>query len=357
MILSLAFLALSFQSKWQAGLGFFQPVQIQGVAYSKDTGVYAANFKDGHIVHLDVDGRLLRKFGQPGQGPGDLDRPWRLFFDQTKLYVVDAAAISVFAGDGTFLERVRIPSHEDQYFKVQEGWVRLPRTSFASEWVQMERLDNALEPEGELLSLKGGEKYQNRYRKILNPAEDTFHVAVTRDGRTLFACGAGDHEIQVLGSRGEALSRIHQPFEPISFNRAWGEAAYKRQVEAIAKNLRIYGFQGRKPEYEMRFPNFFPMVKQLLTDSRGNLVVVGWSESPEESEPVKCFRRDGGEIPAPFSAAAYRRLIGMDGDVVFLTAFEDGEAAIACIQKQHVDGYVREHPIEFDYQAAVFGRR
>ena len=60
------------------------------------------------VFVFDGAGRLVRRFGGEGDGPGELRRPDRMAISGDTLFIIDQRGLSQFLVDGTFVSRVAI---------------------------------------------------------------------------------------------------------------------------------------------------------------------------------------------------------------------------------------------------------
>jgi hypothetical protein len=69
--------------------------------------MYILDYKECHVKVFDPEGSYLLTFGKPGQGPGELDRPSRMYVGKEQVMVPDIGRrISFFSLDGEFIRSV-----------------------------------------------------------------------------------------------------------------------------------------------------------------------------------------------------------------------------------------------------------
>lgn len=74
----------------------------------RDGLLYVVDGKDKAVKVFDGQGRLVRRIGREGSGPGEFKDPMGLAFGNRRMYVIDPAAgrrFSLFTPDGEFVER------------------------------------------------------------------------------------------------------------------------------------------------------------------------------------------------------------------------------------------------------------
>lgn len=72
-------------------------------------GRAALLLRDLHEVVIVYDGRVERRFGRKGRGPGEFRDPFAIEVNENAFAVLDADGIEVFTLDGTPLGRIRLP--------------------------------------------------------------------------------------------------------------------------------------------------------------------------------------------------------------------------------------------------------
>lgn len=86
--------------------------RVTDVELSPTGRIYVADDLGWNVLVFDRSGRLLRRLGRRGQGPGEFERPWYLAVDRyDSLFVWDAALgrISVFGPDFRFARGFATP--------------------------------------------------------------------------------------------------------------------------------------------------------------------------------------------------------------------------------------------------------
>jgi len=104
---------------------------IAGVCEDEEGNFYVLDRAEHKVYKFSPEGKLLLKFGNRGEGPGDFRGPNRISYTEEKNIVVcdDMYFISFFQTDGSFIKRIEIngrlaPGYigEDRFY----GWVWLP---------------------------------------------------------------------------------------------------------------------------------------------------------------------------------------------------------------------------------------
>lgn len=85
--------------------------RVADFARGADGNYYVADAGNARVAVFDAEGRYVRSFGRPGQGPGELGSTFRLvgpLEDEVQVFDVRAQRTLRFASDGTFLDTVAL---------------------------------------------------------------------------------------------------------------------------------------------------------------------------------------------------------------------------------------------------------
>jgi len=94
---------------------FDMDVDSQGNIYVLDSGNY-------RIQKFDNKGQYLQTIGKKGQGPGEFERPIRVFLDaQNNIYVNDRRKIKIFNSQGEFLNSFLLDTSVTDFYIDGQG--------------------------------------------------------------------------------------------------------------------------------------------------------------------------------------------------------------------------------------------
>src|SRR5437016_7237090 len=86
--------------------------QVTDVTWDPEGNTYISDgYINSRVAKVDKDGKWLKSFGEPGDGPGQLNTPHSIAADsQGNIYVADRGnrRIQVFDGDGKLLRQIHI---------------------------------------------------------------------------------------------------------------------------------------------------------------------------------------------------------------------------------------------------------
>jgi hypothetical protein len=82
---------------------------------------------DSTIEYLSPQGKVLKRIGKPGQGPGDLNHPYHIWVGESEIYVSDDEAVSRFDLRGNYIDRFKdfrgisgLTASNDRVYVVEE---------------------------------------------------------------------------------------------------------------------------------------------------------------------------------------------------------------------------------------------
>lgn len=213
-------------------------IPLKGALYSIDVSqdgiMYALDIKVGEVTVYDTDGRLLRKFGKKGQGPGEFTRPWHLSISsKNEIFVLDKSArkINVFDPQENFLRIIDCPlslglmnsfifdAADNLYFYYTLSTYRLKEKEKLSKGIiginYLSKFNNSLEMLAEIYSCD-----YDFFRRSTNGESggiiynNIFYYQVDQIGNLYY--GFSDkYEIYVLSPDGELIRIIKKRAQPI----------------------------------------------------------------------------------------------------------------------------------------------
>ncbi|MCJ7580990.1 MAG: 6-bladed beta-propeller [Candidatus Aminicenantes bacterium] len=83
---------------------------IPSISIDSSGLIYALDNREHSVTIFDLTGKFINKFGNSGQGPGDLTSPIFIESDDEQIYIADINALSIFNHSGEYLNKFRIYS-------------------------------------------------------------------------------------------------------------------------------------------------------------------------------------------------------------------------------------------------------
>jgi hypothetical protein len=220
---------------------------IASVCEDDQENFYVLDRLEQKVFVFSPDGRLLTKFGQKGQGPGDFQSPGQIVFtSQAELAVLeDLFYVSFLKLDGSFIRRLDLNGRlglgfigPDRFY----GWIWRPEDQ---QQVMVDGKNNVLGTfhtiAKDLFSVNMPDKTGRAV--MFNYSHDAYvpQFLYAHGGR-LSAVGISDrYEIALLDENGQAVASIKRNLKPHKFSGE--EKAYlERELQEFVKSK---GWPGR----------------------------------------------------------------------------------------------------------------
>ena len=290
----------SFGKSVDWGSFFFDDSQDMAVA--PDGSIFVANTIENCILKFDAAGRLVKKFGQKGQGPGDFVSPMDLSILDGRFLVSNEYAtnrrISLFNLDGTFhkLLKTRSPNSNVTALRdnkiARESWVSVAP---GTETTQMTYLVMILD------AVSGTEKEIARWTRnwdLVQVGQVSFSFGGRTLGMLLIARSAQGNllvgntvvpRLDEYSPEGQKVRSLDLNLTPIPVTKEHIRD-YHRQMVLDMKSKPDYQ---KNPQYRDMiakvestsighiFGEYLPLYKEILVDSEGNILVFKKSECLE----------------------------------------------------------------------------
>jgi hypothetical protein len=268
------------------------------IAIAPDGSVFVSNANRHTIYKFASDGKFIKKFGQRGQGPGDLTGPVRLSILDDEYLVVgeysEKCRISIFDLDGKFVKVVGTGRTTTHPIALKDG--KIAFTSSRSRGEQDEIISNK---EVIIIDWKSGSQKPVARYEIRNPMKrlpgggiamaehDAVLIARTRDGGLVVGRTAGPR-LDILSPDGVKLRTLDTGWKAIPVTSEYREktrALQRRQAEA----------EGRKSlTNDPLLPEMLGILQDVWTDSEGNILVCRNTECLEGCPlAIRAYSPDG----------------------------------------------------------------
>lgn len=280
---------------------------IASVCEDDQANFYVLDRLEQKVFKFSPDGRLLIKFGQKGQGPGDFQSPGQVVFtSQGELAVLeDLFYVSFLKPDGTFIRRL------DLNGRLGLGYIG-PDRFYAWDWQPAGRQQLMVDAKNTIL------------RSFHTQARDLFSVTLPDEtgqrvmfnyshdayvpqflhahGANLSALGISDrYDITLLDEKGRVVASIRRELKPQKFGSGEKDQL-ERELQEFAKSK---GWPGRVArELGKKIPSFKNMVNAVRISPEHIFVFRFPQEISAENGllPVDVFNQKGefvgtGELP------------------------------------------------------------
>lgn len=255
------------------------------IAVAPDGSVFVSNANRGTIYKFGPDGKFVKRFGQPGQGPGDLNSPLRLSVLDGKYLVIGEYAltqrISLFDLDGKFFKVVRTGRSSSHPLALKDGKVAYTSLGTGAGRAQTARQDDVyiIDTNSGAQTKVAGYTVQNPMKRLpgrgmVTSGEGGIAMARTADGGLVVGTTQSP-VLDVFSADGVKLRSIDTGWTAIPVTAGY-RAAYwaleRKEAEA----------SGRKLTYdEPLLLETLPVLRDVWTDSEGNILVCRKTECLE----------------------------------------------------------------------------
>jgi len=272
--------------------------QFCDLTVAPDGSIFIADTRQHKIFKFDPQGKLVKSFGQKGQGPGDLNAPNKLSVLDGKYLVVGHYAtdrkISLFDLEGNFKQILTTERPAYRPVALRDGRIAYISMSYRGEGPTSTKIIEAAVIRG----IDGSREVsvaQNTFNWgaiMLGPggsvsfgdgtAGETF-IAATKDGNLLVG-NSLETSLDVYSPAGVKLSTIDLGLEPIPVTRDYRTRYKDFQVGEMRKE---HGSDGRFREmlkqvedasFDHLFSDHLPLYREILVDAEGNLLVFAKNE-------------------------------------------------------------------------------
>jgi hypothetical protein len=331
----------------------FQPLQRTEVIVRPDGIVYVLDFQEAVIREFGSQGDFIRTIGAKGKGPGEFVYPTRFFFRENRLYVYDVLSsdISVFDEKGVFLSRIHTGYRGISMCKTQHGWVYFKWNTMDVEDIEVYRVDESFSNPVKLISFKHP-GYQRGFHVITHgkdtkaeysPVSGEPSMRVSGDGNRVFLAHGEEPTIYLIDdAKSTITSTWRLKLKRIPFDLDWAREKLREIKEEAAGQVHV--------KIQTHFPDHFPAFRDMIVGPDGVLALNRWVGRPDDHNYPLFLDQHGKETKSRFTWETLDRLVGMHGDTVYLTYWdqEADSGGVVGVPSSEANTYVSQYPIEFD---------
>ena len=273
------------------------------------------------ITHFDTEGRVLKRFGGSGQGPGEFQYPSALYSDGRSLFVWDAEGrISQFDEKGQFLRHLKPKHFGIELIRVADGWAygnwNSAEDSLPDYPVSVFLCDGDAANPREITTTKGN-GYGATFiaegtRSIYTPVRPRARLETSRDQKSLYVVNPSRLAVRVFDARtGTMVSHFKKEMPVHPFNPDWANIRLK-QVKAMYPDR----------TYKTNYYENFPVVRDFWVSPDDDLVFRLWTFEPHKRDTVFVCDAKGQPAETSLSWRDWRRWCATWGRKVLLIAVD-----------------------------------
>jgi hypothetical protein len=269
----------------------------RSLAVDDAENIYVLDEKDFAIKVFDKAGTFIRRFGQRGRGPGDLDKPSRISIDRSKnvLMIINGAlGLSFFSFDGTFLKNFAAEEAKRAQYARADSAGRIVLNSIRTQdidhrWDVLGKFETESGPPLEVKKTTLGSPYDFLMPLVYWDIDEKDHI--------YYGYPQG-FEIEIIDPRNKTVKKIikdYDPVEPGAEVKAQIAQTMKSMTPSLAEKVFV-------SKYHSAFINF-------LIDEQGRLFVSSWMKTGKDYV-YDVFDPQGrytARFPLPFRAVIFKK--------------------------------------------------
>ncbi len=252
--------------------------RLRSIQIDDQDNIYALDTKETKVKVFDKNGKFLRAFGKTGQGPGEIDRPYRMEMTRdNRLVIADMGnnKLACFGLDGSCLQeiptgkyraltRYKFDSKGDIYAEI--------RTFEETKWTsELKKFGPDLTPLATFASFE-----EKRPDPLLIQAFSRVYSLQTRsDDLLVWTIAQGDsYEFSIVDEKGKTIKRFNRAYDPVKIPASIKDRLRKE----------ILGDQGIPPGIKFEVPGHFPYLDYFIIDDQDRAYVRTYAYEEKEGD-------------------------------------------------------------------------
>lgn len=282
--------------------------EVANIAMDSNENIYVLDSGNHRIQKFDFKGQYLQTIGKKGQGPGEFERPSRVFLDnQDNIYVSDGGGrwgnsrlIKMFNSHGEFEKVIHLESPISDFHVDSEGNI------FAKAALRVERASKRavvkMNSEGKII--KSIAEFSKLESVTIRDKERavTFRALHNYTPRLCFSplneqafsyAYSTEYQVFIMDNEGKSLLKIQKKEVPRSISQSEKKHVIERLEESISRS-------GRKwpdgvLEEACNFPSTRPFFRGIIVDDLQRLFLlrVGSVLDRSEEREFDLFNKEG----------------------------------------------------------------
>jgi hypothetical protein len=278
-----------------------------------DGTIYIASALDHCVRMFDPTGKFIKKFGQKGQGPGDLSNPGSLSVLDKNILVVGEYAtllrISLFELDGTFMDIIKTKNSCFRPVALSKGKIAYLALHYGPETNSSQDIRKEIT----ILDIHTGEefvvdrfdhvfKYRTNSRGAMT-SDDAFpeevFFAQTQSGNLV--TGSTDRSfLNVFSPSGKKLRTITLNMDLPKVTRDYIERLREHKIRSYDDRKDKSFYEGlinaiQKSDFFIKPGQNFPSMKEIIVDSQGHVLVFKFTDCVGKCQEVFQVYSEEGE--------------------------------------------------------------
>ena len=281
---------------------------IRAVQVDEEENIYVLDLMDVRVNVFDKSGKGIRSFGKKGQGPGELQLPYRMYMISGKelmFYDISNRRISYYSLDGKCLREIST-RHQmfDRTMTDSKGYIIgyffIPGKTYVHE---LKKFDKKLNPVITLVTIE-----EERTPYVIEMLDTTLQFRVMENDNIVWSHPTS-YEIFIVNSEGKTLRKIMKAYDSVKITEEEKEEMIERRAVP--------------PEYKIEFPEYYNPLYYLLCDEDGRIYVRTYERDHKGGFYYDVFDSEGRNI-AKFSIPGNELLFVVMKNKMYSVVSEDG---------------------------------
>ena len=278
-----------------------------------DGTIYIASALDHCVRMFDPTGKFIKKFGQQGQGPGDLSNPGSIsVLDKNTLVVGEYATllrISLFKLDGTFMNIIKTKNSCFRPVALSQGKIAYLALHYGPETNNSQDIRKEIK----IIDIHSGEefvvdrfdhvfKYRINSRGAMT-SDDAFpeEVFFTQTQSGNLVTGSTDRSfLNVFSPSGEKLQTITLQSDLPKVTKDYIERLREYKIRSYDDRKDKSYYEGlvnalKKSDFFLKPGQDFPFMKEIIVDSQGHILVFKFTDCVGKCQEVFQVYSEEGE--------------------------------------------------------------
>ncbi len=271
---------VNFKEEFSIGEGEFDEdmfAELTSLDVDGDGNIYILDRKDKKVKIFDSSGKFVKKFGEEGQGPGEMYLPVSIQVTPSNELVIGDAAnqrLMFFSLDGEFQREMStalkaralvLPLFDTQGNIIGQQVVVTEESQILRE---VRKYDSELNSLFTITSIDITAIVQGK----INPFELVFFYQLGKDN-DIYCSNPNEYEIKVLNADGKLVKRILKDYDSVKVTEKDKEEFFER-VPEITGPLKD----------RIEFPDVYPAYQNFTLDEERRLFVRTFEKGKEEGE-------------------------------------------------------------------------
>ncbi|MDJ0835567.1 MAG: 6-bladed beta-propeller [Acidobacteriota bacterium] len=302
-----------------------EPIYPELVAVTTKGNGFILDTAEQQIIAFNASGKLTKRFGGQGDGPGEFRRASEIYIVDDRLFVTEWNKAHIFDERGTYLKTVQHDMNTPR--KVVKGWIFRVANYDRSQQGTYDRLvwrNEQLAEEHHIASwpAEWGRIYGEGKTILVNPIRDRTHLAFSPDGHYVAIRPQGLSELRIFNvmTRKTRILRLNLPVLPFPI-----EYADRKFVEIEQLVLQRGGRAAKD------YPPTLPAVTGIVWTSEDHIAI--YQAVPDTAiKNVLFFNRRGNPAKPVYGPEVLRFIARLEADCAYVCVF-NAEAEQAGLQK------------------------